>query len=130
MKETISRKQLREFGLHIGFGFPILIGWLIPAIAGHGFREWTLGVGITSMLVGLLKPRLLCIPYLLYKEIWNTFYSPSMTILLSITYLFLIIPISLIIKLLGYDPLKRKLNDTNSYREPKQRTTPSFYGKL
>ena len=35
MKETISKKQLREFGLLIGFGFPILIGWLLPALFGH-----------------------------------------------------------------------------------------------
>ena len=33
MKETISKKQLRDFGLLIGFGFPILIGWLLPALA-------------------------------------------------------------------------------------------------
>ena len=31
-KETISKKQLRKFGLLIGFGFPILIGWLLPVL--------------------------------------------------------------------------------------------------
>ncbi len=38
MKEEISKK-LREFGLLIGFGFPILIDWLLPSLAGHGFRS-------------------------------------------------------------------------------------------
>jgi len=119
MKETISKKQLREFGLLIGFGFPLLIGWLLPVLAGHGFSAWTLGVGVISTSIGFLKPKLLCLPYLFCREIWSNFNSLLMNILLSVTYLFLIIPISLATKLLGYDPLKRKLNETNSYRELK-----------
>ena len=121
MKEAISKKQLREFGLLIGFGFPILINWLLPSLTGHELRAWSLGVGVTSTLVGFFKPKLLYFPYLLCRETWRTFNSLAMNILLSMTYLFLITPISLIAKLLGYDPLKRKFNETNSYREPKHK---------
>ena len=46
MKETISKKQLRDFGLLIGLGFPILIGWLIPLLFGHEFRTWTMWIGV------------------------------------------------------------------------------------
>ena len=42
MKDTVTKKQLREFGLLIGFGFPILIGWLLPSIFGHEFRSFML----------------------------------------------------------------------------------------
>ena len=42
MKKDISNKQLKEFGILIGFGFPIFIGWLIPLISGHFFKIWTL----------------------------------------------------------------------------------------
>ena len=121
MKETISKKQLRKFGLLIGFGFPMLIGWLLPVLFGYDLRVWTLGVGITITLVGFLIPKQLYFPYLFCREICSNFNSLSMNIILSITYLLLIIPISLIAKILGYNPLKRKFNEANSYRETKHK---------
>ena len=59
MKEIISKKKLLEFGLLIGFGFPLLIGWLIPALTGHGFRAWTLWVGFLGLLIEMTSPLLL-----------------------------------------------------------------------
>ena len=32
MKELISKKELKEFGYIIAFGFPLLIGIIIPLI--------------------------------------------------------------------------------------------------
>ena len=119
IEKIISNKQLREFGLLIEFGFPILIGWLLLVFFGYDLRVWILGVGITITLVGFLIPKQLYFPYLFYREIWSNFNSLSMNIILSITYLLLIIPISLIAKILGYNPLKRKFNEANSYRETK-----------
>ena len=63
MKENISKNQLREFGLLIGFVFPIFIGWLLPVLTGHEFRAWTLWVGAPSLILGLISPRLLYYPY-------------------------------------------------------------------
>ena len=63
MKETVSKKQLREFGLLIGFGFPILIGWFLPLLIGHEFRAWTLWIGVLGLILGLTSPRLLYYPY-------------------------------------------------------------------
>ena len=63
MKESITKKQLREFGLLIGIAFPILIGWILPATAGHGFKIWTLWVGLPGLILGLTAPGLLFLPY-------------------------------------------------------------------
>ena len=63
MKEIISKKQLRDFGLFIGFGFPLLIGWLLPAIVGHRFRPWTLLIGLLAFIFGITSPRMLYYPY-------------------------------------------------------------------
>ena len=62
-KSSISQKQLREFGLLIGVGFPIFFGWIIPAFSGHLFKFWSLWIGIPSFILGMLKPRLLFYPY-------------------------------------------------------------------
>ena len=63
MKEIISNRRLREFGLLVGFGFPLLIGWLLPAFVGHGFRAWTILIGVPAFIIGLTSPRLLHYPY-------------------------------------------------------------------
>ena len=63
MEQKISKKDLREFGILIGFGFPIIIGLLIPAITGHGFRSWTIWVGFLGLIFGLISPNLLKLPY-------------------------------------------------------------------
>ena len=72
MKEIISNKRLREFGLLIGFGFPLLIGWLIPLLTGHGFRVWTLWVGFIGLLFGMTSPRLLYYPYKFWMKLGLT----------------------------------------------------------
>ena len=62
MVVSIAKKQLREFGFLIGVGFPILIGWIMPAIGGHAFRGWTLWIAILFLITGILKPSLLFYP--------------------------------------------------------------------
>ena len=69
MRENISKKKLREFGYIIAFGFPIIIGWIIPAISGHLFRSWTLWIGFSSLFVGILKPNLLFYPYVAWMNL-------------------------------------------------------------
>jgi len=128
MKETISNKRLREFGVLIGFGFPILIGWLLPSFFGHEYRLLTLWFVITSILISSLNPRLLCIPYLFFNKAWNTFYSLLIIALLWVTYIIFVNPTSLILRLLGYDPLKRKFNEAKSYGELKRQKTINFDG--
>jgi len=128
MRETISKKQLREFGLFIGFGFPILIGWVLPSLFGHEFRLMTLWVVITSILISFLNPRLLCIPYLFFNKAWNTFYSLLIIALLWVTYIIFVNPTSLILRLLGYDTLKRKFNEAKSYGKLKRQKTINFDG--
>ena len=54
LTNKVTLKQLREFGYLIGLGFPLVFGWLIPFIAGHGFRTWTLLISIPTLLVGIL----------------------------------------------------------------------------
>ena len=63
MKEKNPKKQLFEFGLLIGFGLQLLIGWLLPALIGHGFKAWTLWIGIPILSTGITAPHLLHYPY-------------------------------------------------------------------
>ena len=117
MKEIISKKQLREFGLLIGFGIPILIGWLIPLILGHQFRTWTLWIGVPGLLIGLIAPRLLYYPYKVWMALGHVLGWINSHIILGLVFILVLQPIAFIMRLTGYDPLRSKRKGEKTYRE-------------
>ena len=119
MKETTSIKQIREFGLLIGFGFPILVGWLLPSFLGHGFRSWTLWVGFPSLILSIIKPGLLLYPYKGWMTLGLALGWINSRIILGLVHFLVLQPIAIIVKIVGYDPLKTKKNNEESYREDK-----------
>ena len=116
MKENISKKQLQEFGFLIGFGFPIIIGWIIPAISGHLFRSWSLWVGGPTIILGILKPSLLFYPYKVWMKLGHALGWINSRIILGLIYFIVLQPIALIMKIFGYDPLMKNKSGTISYR--------------
>ena len=119
MRNSISKKQLREFGFFIGFGFPIIIGWLIPAMSGHLFRTWSLWIGFPSLILGILKPSLLYIPYRGWMSIGLALGWINSRLILGIVYFIILLPIAIFMKIFGYDPLRKNKNNQTSYRENK-----------
>ncbi len=117
MKETITKKQLRDFGLLIGFGFPILIGWLLPSIFGHEFRTWTLWIGFPGLILGLTAPRLLHYPYKSWMALGHALGWINSHIILGLVFIFVLQPIAYIMRLIGYDPLRTKRKKEKTYRE-------------
>ena len=120
MKETISKKQLREFGILIGFGFPILIGWLLPLLFGHEFRVWTLWIGVPGLILGLAIPRLLHYPYKIWMALGYALGSVNSHIILGLVFIFVVQPIAFIMRLTGYDPLRRRRKGEKTYKETRQ----------
>ena len=121
MRETISKKQLREFGLLIGFGFPILLGWVLPSLFGHEFRAWTLWVGIPGLILGLMAPRLLHHPYKVWMALGHALGWVNSHIILGLVFILVLQPIAYIMRLTGYDPLKRRRKEEKTYRENRQK---------
>ena len=121
MKESsISQRQLRQFGFLIGIGFPVIIGWIVPAISGHLFRFWSLWIGVPLFILGILRPRLLFYPYQAWMKIGLALGWINSHIVLGLVFLLVLQPISLIMKLFGYDPLKKKKKDVLTFREIKE----------
>ena len=117
MEKNISKKILKDFGLLIGFGFPILIGWFLPLIGGHSFRIWTLWVSIPTLICAISMPRLLFYPYRYWMILGSILGWVNSRIILGIVFLLILQPISIIMKLFNYDPLKKHSNNKKSYRE-------------
>ena len=120
MKEIISKKQLTEFGLLMGFSIPLLIGWFIPLIGGHTFRFWTLFIGIPFLLLGIIKPSLLYFPYKTWMKIGTILSFINSYLILGLVFLLVLQPISFLMKCIWYDPLRQNnKNIQKSYKEYK-----------
>ena len=120
MKNSITNKQLRDFGFLIAFGFPLLIGWILPAIGGHEFRLWTVFLGITSLILGAWKPTFLFYPYKGWIALGDALGWMNSRIILGLVFIFVLQPISLVMRIFGYDPLRKRKRNLNYYRENKK----------
>ena len=117
-KEIITKKTLQEFGVIFGLGLPLIIGWLIPFLFGHSPRAWTLAIGIPTLIISIIYPKILKLPYKIWIKIGIILGWINSKIILGIVFFLILIPISLIMKIFKYDPLKKNLDkDQISYRE-------------
>ena len=117
MENNISKKILKEFGFLIGFLFPLLVGWALPAIAGHPFRIWTLWIGIPTLTLAIARPRWLLFPYITWMKLGLILGWLNSRLILGLVFLLVLQPIALIMRILGHDPLKIKKIKKKSYRE-------------
>ena len=123
MNKKASKKELRKFGFVFGFGLPLFIGFLIPALGGHTFKPWTILIAIPTLLISTFKPSLLSIPYKIWMKIGYILGWINSRIILGLIFILVLIPISSIMKLFKYDPLKRKFTESRSYRINKTNNT-------
>ena len=117
-KVTITKRTLREFGFIFGVGLPLIIGWLIPLLFGHAPRIWTLFVGLPTLILSVLFPNFLKLPYKVWMKIGLILGWINSKIILGIVFFLILIPISIMMKLFKHDPLNRKQsNNISTYRE-------------
>ena len=114
---NFSKKQLREFGFVIGFGFPLMIGFIIPFINGHNFQSWTLFIGIPCLALGIIRPTTLYYLYKFWLSLGNALGWVNSKLILGLVYLLILQPISYLMRLFGYDPLRKKIIVKDTYRE-------------
>lgn len=119
MKSNISKKELRDFGILIGFGLPFFIGFIIPHLLGHSFKSWTFFIGVPILTLGIIKPSLLFYPFKFWMILGEILGWINSRIILGCIFFLVLIPISFFMKIFGYDPLKKINKDISSYRELK-----------
>ena len=119
MKNKTSKKILREFGFLIAFAFPFLIGWLLPLLGGHSFRTWTLWISIPSLILAISRPGILFYPYKAWMKLGHILGWFNSRIILGLVFIIVLLPIALIMRIFGHDPLKTKKLAQESYREIK-----------
>tara|TARA_B100000242_G_scaffold277347_1_gene233946 strand:- start:381 stop:770 length:390 start_codon:yes stop_codon:yes gene_type:complete len=118
--KRITKKVLREFGLIMGVGLPLFFGWIMPLIFGHNLRFWVLYLSLILMLLAIFLPKSLFYPYKFWIALGNILSNINSRIIFGLVFIFVLIPISYIMRLFRHDPLQKKFHSNSSYREIKK----------
>ena len=117
MTTSTTTKELREFGILIAIAFPLLLGWFLPALRGHGFHTWTLWIAVPALSLGLIAPRTLRQPYQCWMALGHALGWVNSHIILGAVFVIVVQPIAAVMRFNGYDPLRRRSTSTRSYKE-------------
>ena len=113
MSEKISyiqTEQSSEKSFGIVFSIVFLIVALYPLITSEGLRIWALVVSIIFFLLAFLAPKILVLPNKLWFKFGLLIGSIVAPIVMAFVYFVTVLPTGLIMRLLGKDLLKQKLD--------------------
>ena len=126
MSETTSHiaiEQSSEKSFGIVFSIVFLIVALYPLINSEGLHIWALVASIIFFFLAFIAPNVLVLPNKLWFKFGLLLGSIIAPIVMALVYFSTVLPIGIIMRLLGKDLLKQKLNkNAKSYwierREP------------
>jgi Saxitoxin biosynthesis operon protein SxtJ len=116
--------ELRNFGLLFGAFLATLFG-VIPLVRHHFMPAWPWIVAALLGLLAFLVPAALVYPHRLWIHLGSALGWLNTRVLLSLVYLLIVVPIALLMRWFGGDPMVRKFEPArDSYRTPmKQRSS-------
>ena len=106
----ISTEQSSEKSFGVVFSIVFLIVALYPLINSAGLHIWALVVLIIFFLLAFLAPKILVLPNKLWFKFGLLIGSIVAPIVMAFVYFFTVLPTGLIMRLLGKDLLKQKLD--------------------
>ena len=116
MRNEITNKQLRSFGLTVG-GIFALIGFWPVIFRAEAPRWWAMAAAGLLLVPGLVLPRGLHWLYKGWMTVGEILGWINTRIILGIVFYIIITPIGIFRRWLGKDPMGRQLRpDVESYR--------------
>ncbi|MGE3153621.1 MAG: SxtJ family membrane protein [Nitrospiraceae bacterium] len=125
MNEQTDVKQLRSFGLTVGGVFLVIGLW--PLVwRGEAIRLWAVIPAAGLIPAGLILPRVLAPLYKGWMAVGHVLGWINTRIILGILYYGLVVPMGLVMKMLGRDPMRRALvPGMDTYRVVREPRPPS-----
>ena len=125
MQNEITNKQLRSFGLTVGGIFALIGFW--PVVFRHEDPHWWMIAVAGCLLVpAVIFSKSLFWPYKGWMFAGHILGWINTRIILGIVFYLVVTPIGFIRRLLGKDPMGRRLRpDLESYRVLRQARPPS-----
>jgi Mg2+/Co2+ transporter CorB len=98
----------KSFG--IVFSIVFLVVALYPLVNSEGLRIWALIVSVVFLLLAFVTPKVLTLPNKLWFKFGMLLGSIIAPIVMALVYFVTVLPTGLIMRLLGKDLLKQKLD--------------------
>lgn len=125
MTEQVEIKELRKFGLIVG-GIFLIIGIWPLVWRGDNMRLWALGLGGVLVPLGLIAPAVLRPVFRIWMKVGHVLGWINTRIILGILFFGLITPMGMVMRLFGWDSMRRALvRDAQTYRVIRQPRPPS-----
>ncbi|MFN2453656.1 MAG: SxtJ family membrane protein [Pyrinomonadaceae bacterium] len=118
MESGIPRRTFRterDFGLMVGGVLTALGGWWIFRARFQTLSYVFLACGILLVLLGMLLPRSLVLPFRLWMLVGEILSFVMTRVILAIVYFTVVTPIGIAKRLTGWDPLQRRAAPAASY---------------
>lgn len=96
----------RTFGVVMAVFFAILAFW--PLLHGEAWRGWALGLAAAFASAALLVPRRLAPLNRAWMQLGLLLHKITNPLVLGLAFFLTIVPIGLIMRLIGHDPLRLK----------------------
>ncbi|MGV6827064.1 MAG: SxtJ family membrane protein [bacterium] len=126
----LDTKGLREFGLVTGAIVAVLFGLLLPWLFGFNFPTWPWIFAAILAVWALVAPDTLRQPYHWWMRFGMLIGSVMNRVVLGIVFFVVMLPIGLIMRALGIDPMARTLKaGDDTYRIRSNPTKPDQMNK-
>ena len=106
---AIEQPSEKSFGVVFSIVF-LIVSLFPPLINSEGLRIWALVVSIIFFLLAFLAPKILVLPNKLWFKFGLLIGSIVAPIVMAFVYFVTVLPTGLIMRLLGKDLLKQKLD--------------------
>lgn len=121
----LDRQGLRRFGLVTAGFIAALFGFLFPWLVGAGVPLWPWLIGGTLAGWALIAPASLRPVYHYWMRLALGLSRITTPVILGVVFFLVILPVGLLMRLMGHDPLARRFDaTTTSYRVPSHKAPP------
>ena len=108
----------RDFGLIVGGVFALLGAWWMYRGKFEMVRTIFLGGGVLLVVLGLVLPRALVWPNRLWMKLAEAMSFVMTHIILALVFFLVVLPIGVVKRMMGWDPLRRRAKPAASYWQP------------
>ena len=123
---VVDKKGLRNFGLLLGAFLAGIFGLVLPYVHGKVFPIWPWIAAALFWVWALTIPATLNTVYRVWMRIGLTIGSIVNRIALGFVFFVIIVPMGIVMRLVGRDPMSRKLDKTtDTYRTPSETPSPN-----
>jgi hypothetical protein len=113
----MSKKQLRNFGFVTSLMIALVFGLFLPWIFDRNYPIWPWWLSGGGVLWALVLPATLQGVYQVWMKIAYVLGQVNTHIILGLCFYIIVLPIGLIMRVVGKNPMNRKLSrDIGSYR--------------